>query len=730
MGITFDGQPVYDARKLYQACVKQGLRTDHWLGKANYFTNPLTKPGSGKILLTRATLDSLNLESGDKFRELVFADGDSEPVRLKKVVMVGHELAVTPGLEGDEATMYVVELSDPRWFHWDRGNPITTSYNLRTDLDGSYVTDTLNAGTPWTWQQIIADLWPADLGAVPTLPFTPHGTPESFWFINDYPLNAINHILIRLCCGLKYDQTLDSYSIVRMGDTDAANAAMSDVLEATYRPVLRYDGYAIAPLLAQFPAVLRVEFRVRKPYTDGSLPYYSVDVPVEGQADVNTAYLVLEDELTAIFDGSSITNTTTLDARADQRAAHWQAKRENHDTAVYREYSGYFDFAPALGCYFAAVGWEDRGRGMLTSIAAGTNADRRVEDWKRRDYTDPVGNDTAMWGAPLIRMGGGNSNNTPCCCCDQPTKPPVGDGGPVPKPGGMTSTMTTVPPSGGLTWTLTTFPGGVLPETLPPSMTDRTVGTQQICQWTYQTGVGYVSSCFDWPGGVRAYPGGGSGETPLGGPAAGSRGLNNFIGQEGRGGLSRGASALLAIYGVDRPGAAGTVLTSNGPTLAPTYQTVSAGTISGTLTVTQPTLGDPVYVFSSTSAGDDPSVTMYQNRTTTTNNTATTIHTLTLADDTTYFIKAHIVGRRTGGSAGTAGDSCAFIVNRVYKRTGGGGATIVSASPDQSLIARNNVAVSANMATSGNDVLIQVTGDTNNNYSWQLVELRVSHISS
>lgn len=630
MGFTLDSKyAAIEPSELYQQCRADGLRTDHFWGICNHFRTGLTKPGTGKILLLRETLDLLRVDSGnDAFHTLTISDNiKGNSVTLKKVLLVGHEVAGTPGWEADPNTAYVVELADPRWLHWDRGITVTKAYNLRTDADGSLVTDTLNAGVAWTWQQIITDLWPSGLGTAPTLPFTPDGTPESFWFIDEYPLRAVMHILRRLACGIQYDPVNDTYAIVRLGDLTAANAADALELEITYRDFLRYDGYAVTSRAAQYPQKLRVEFRVRAPYTNGTLPYYTSDQTVTPAASsTNTAYLVLEDELTAISDGVTVSNAAALSTRAIERASHWTAKRTYHDTAVYREYNTIADLTPALGCYFAEVAWEERGRGAITSIAAGVNDPlnpTNLEAWKRQPYTDPVGQGGAMWAAKLIRTGG-QSGAIACCCCDPPPKPapiPQPGGAPLPKPepaGGGGSSMTTVPPPIGPPSSMTTGNGGIIPDTFPASTaTDRGIGTQQICQWTYQTGIGYVNSCFDYPRPGRNWPGGGSGnDIPLGGGGIRPRGMG-FMGSQGFG--LGGGSALLSIYGVDNPSTAGKVLTSNGATSTPTYQDPAA----------------PVANASADLTGQTSSIT---------------VATYTPGADGTYALNAYVVVTTSGGS--------------------------------------------------------------------------------
>lgn len=110
----------------------------------------------------------------------------------------------------------------------------------------------------------------------------------------------------------------------------------------------------------------------------------------------------------------------------------------------------------------------------------------------------------------------------------------------------------------------------------------------------------------------------------------------------------------------------------------------------------------------------------------TTNATTQTLFSVTLVNNSSYMIEATVIARRTGGSSGTAGDS--LIWRRVggFKRTGGGGAALISIG-DLSEFGFVDTFMSATFTldTSGNDVRGRVTGDTNVNYTWDLKELKI-----
>lgn len=625
MGFILGGQTCVDPKKLYAHCVKARLRTDHWYGVANSFINPLgLAPGTGKVLMSLASVIKLGvglnpsigisaplLNAGvkglgnnlSKSFPLTITDDQDGSVNIAKVYIVGHEMAVTPGADGDPNTTYLLEIADPRFFDWHRGFPKTKYYNLRTDADGTYINVTTQngAGTPWTWQQMITDLWPLGQHAAPTLPFTPDGVPESFWFQNVSPFNAIENVLTRLCCAIRYNGASDTFEIVQKGDTKSANAKTALNPENLYlgnkKLYRRYDNVPVTPNVASFPSGLDVTFRVRAPYVDGTQPYTGInsDLTKPPTSTVPSVIITvdmqtLEDDLSALWDGISpganpvFTNPTALTSRAAERSQHWLNKRIYHDTGEYREYVGIADLTPTLGCYYRAVGWEDRGRGYITSLAAGSNADRSVEDWKRHEYTDPVGVGGPVWGAPLIIWG---PTSTPCCC--GPVASNTATAGPTPPPSansGMMQTLvaTQFPPSGDMQ----TLIGTPIPPDGPPS----TISPPAACGPNSHTVIlnnGDISCAPN----VQGSGGNQTDLPPNFGRNALSQMQGNFVGFQGGTwtfpaevvGFQTLTNGDILVYDSTNPtgfsvisaGTSGQVVTSNGPGSLPTYQAASSG---------------------------------------------------------------------------------------------------------------------------------------------------------
>jgi hypothetical protein len=144
--------------------------------------------------------------------------------------------------------------------------------------------------------------------------------------------------------------------------------------------------------------------------------------------------------------------------------------------------------------------------------------------------------------------------------------------------------------------------------------------------------------------------------------------------------------------------------------------------------VLEATLGAAVQKYETTaSSGDNPNRTSYQNKVLTTDATATVLQNWALVDNTVNTLKARVLARRTGGSAGAAGDSGHWEGTIRAKRTAGGGAVLGTVSTQFTEFDQGwTVAFVAN----GNGVDLKVTGAVNNNVSWMLVWSELSSLST
>lgn len=138
-------------------------------------------------------------------------------------------------------------------------------------------------------------------------------------------------------------------------------------------------------------------------------------------------------------------------------------------------------------------------------------------------------------------------------------------------------------------------------------------------------------------------------------------------------------------------------------------------------------LGNLVWNMSCPATNDDPTISLYQNRTTTTDATLTTLHTLATANDTNVTIIGTVISRRTGGAAGTTGDVASYTFTYVFKNVAG---TLTSIGGAVTVVGESQAAWDCQVNISAANLLIQVQGAVNNNVTWHLAELKVSTVST
>jgi hypothetical protein len=267
MGVVFGNQPCLDPRPVLAFCRRTGLPTD-WLGKPNSFSCLAGENcGRGWLLMRLQELNQLNK---DTLNALTLLDNSGGQVTVKNLVFV-RARCVTPRAQNDTNGAYVVEIADARWLARNPfyANPIDEQYNVRApagvkpSATNAYYDKSMNAGVPWTWQQMLDDVWSAlnvpDLGLSPILPAAavPAKNPENFKFIGVPAWRAYNEVLTRLGCVFTPDPLgQGGPTITKIGDADPQLATA----EALYQNVRQLDDYFIESNRAKDPATLGVFF--------------------------------------------------------------------------------------------------------------------------------------------------------------------------------------------------------------------------------------------------------------------------------------------------------------------------------------------------------------------------------------------------------------------------------------------------------------------------------------
>lgn len=99
----------------------------------------------------------------------------------------------------------------------------------------------------------------------------------------------------------------------------------------------------------------------------------------------------------------------------------------------------------------------------------------------------------------------------------------------------------------------------------------------------------------------------------------------------------------------------------------------------------------------------------------TTNSTPVVMYSIPVPTDTTMLVEIRIIGRRTGGSAGTVGDSATYMRYVKVKNVAG---TLTMGTINSVYTYEDQVIWDATLIISGTDLNIQIIGATNNNITW------------
>jgi hypothetical protein len=112
-----------------------------------------------------------------------------------------------------------------------------------------------------------------------------------------------------------------------------------------------------------------------------------------------------------------------------------------------------------------------------------------------------------------------------------------------------------------------------------------------------------------------------------------------------------------------------------------------------------------------------PNYSIVQASGATANNSVTTIQTIPTDSNSVYLIEARILGRRTGGSSGTANDSATYIRTARIKNTAG---TVTINNLQSDYTSEDQAGWDVTITASSPNCLIRVNGATNNNVSWNI----------
>lgn len=388
---TLSGKPVQDPREAIRWARNNASPTDFW-GKANGYTCPLgPAAGTAWLLMLKKHLDSLQKNS---YHTLRWPDSNTigrKRIDVPRLVIVSAK-CMNRALATDPNALYLVELKDRR--HILSRTSINDQYNVLmpnpsvTSGNALYYTESLSGGTAYTWQTLVDDIWgklPSSLAGAgaPTLPYTPDGVPANWRFVGMDAWTALHKVLTKIGCTTAFDPFAGSFSIVRLGATQAFGEFNTTDYLASFSKRLIYDYHPYQDLnLGHVPATVRVFFHRRELY--GGLER---DTPRTNSWEMTpvvtkdystgvtgaTGTMVVWDDLPAEYDESlANTNSAALQTRANEIGANLANKLTVSEEGKRKFFSGIEQtFVP--GSEITSVRWGDYGdkMGLITEVKQG-----------------------------------------------------------------------------------------------------------------------------------------------------------------------------------------------------------------------------------------------------------------------------------------------------------------------------------------------------------------------
>lgn len=200
-----------------------------WLRLANSISCPRGgQSGEAHFLVSSATLAALDLKSPIT----ITCENEGAKVTWQKYYCIR-----TQAITAEASPSHWITLADRRSVvSMSTGTTGTMRYNLR-DTPSSYIDYTTNGGTPWTWIEVIQQLWallPAEAGFCPSFAFS-GSTPENLVFDGMSAWDAINQVLTAIGCAVCLDPIAGTFSISVLSSADSIPSWQNRLLW-NYRP--------------------------------------------------------------------------------------------------------------------------------------------------------------------------------------------------------------------------------------------------------------------------------------------------------------------------------------------------------------------------------------------------------------------------------------------------------------------------------------------------------------
>lgn len=366
MAVLFGGFECLDPKLLYEQCVDAGHPTD-WFGKANKFTGITVglKPGHGHLLMLGRDLDKLDSRQRFTLQFSGTTDGaNPSTLPLPNVRIIGQPQAILAGHTNSHAdTAYLVDIADRRA---DCTGIANRRFNWRYYPTGGFVQNSTNAGTAYTWIEVLTSIWNAvgNLGTWPGLPITLTSTPEQ---IDGHACNAadlLEDLLYLHGLGINYHLKNDVFSII---DLSYITQEFLNVHNQLGDAILNQAPYEQSAAF-KVPQYIRVCFpvwsSVAADLDADALVVRDIAITPYGNTQVPGSYILVQSPTPArVLETAAIDNGANLSLHAADIASAIQNRWKNalNINSLYQTFSGILTQDQLLKGGVDAIVWQDIG---------------------------------------------------------------------------------------------------------------------------------------------------------------------------------------------------------------------------------------------------------------------------------------------------------------------------------------------------------------------------------
>jgi hypothetical protein len=310
------------------------------LGKANSFCVPLgSTPGRGWVLIQGSDLAAVRQAEN---LTLAFIQRDQqgqviERVALQNVSVVGCERMTGNG-SADSQAVFLLELADARWIVANFTDVGKLAVNWRASAAAADFID----GTEFeTTASLLAQLWTplsSIVGSLPSLPseWTDPGPPQNLILDGMSAWDAVHVVLGRVGLTTYFDPQSGTTEFVEAEPTTLVSPGTGAEMELFTGGAFQIESPQPETIRVYFPIHLADLGQEHDTGTTGNVlttaRTTSIDIATNISTAVSGSVLPLWDTLPAVAtgDGTTLTNTSELTAKASAVAAAWLAEQQGN----------------------------------------------------------------------------------------------------------------------------------------------------------------------------------------------------------------------------------------------------------------------------------------------------------------------------------------------------------------------------------------------------------------